>query len=159
MHFSDVLLFFLFICSLQQEVNWDISLKLTYAINVIGGDTVIDGYYLNQGSLQLCDTDLSAQNPEYCEFQRFFEDDVSRALNISSYRVRILFVKQAAYDAVLVHFRMMPQMRNSQEVTAAVAIANLVLQVNDMNSELYKGNVTIRVDSLWVTSIIIAIKY
>jgi hypothetical protein len=136
--------------ALKQEVNWDISLKLTYAINVIGGDTVIDGYYLNQGSLQLCDTDLSSQNTEYCEFQRFFEDDVSRALNISSYRVRILFIKQAAYDAVLVHFRIMPQMRDSQEHTAAVAIANLVLQVNDMNSELYKGNVTIRVDSLWV---------
>jgi hypothetical protein len=119
---------------------------------VIGGDKVIDGYYLNQGSLQLCDTDASALNPLYCEFERFFEDDVSRALSISSYRVQVLFVKQAAYDAVLVHFRIMPQQRHSNEVNSAVAIANLVLQVNDMNSVLYKGNVTIRVDSLWVMS-------
>ena len=102
------------------------------------------------GGLGMCDTAASANNSMYCEFERFFEDDVSRALEISSYRVNILFVKRAAFDSVLVHFRINPPVRTSNEPNVTVALANLHLQVHDINSELYKGNVTIRVDSLWV---------
>ena len=147
-----------------QVVTWDISLKLTYAIEVIGGDLVKNGYYLNGGGLGVCDYVNSAAFETYCEFERFFEDDVSRALQISYYRVQIMFIKKAALDAVLVHFRIMPPQAAfhvssmngfynlTSEVTVEIAITNLIAQVNDDNSELYKGNVTIRVDPLWGVS-------
>jgi len=34
---------------IQEVVNWDLSLKLTYAIEIVGGSAVVDNYYLNQG--------------------------------------------------------------------------------------------------------------
>ncbi len=43
-----------------QVITWDVSLKLTYAIEVIGGIAVKDGYYLNQGSLGICDDSSNA---------------------------------------------------------------------------------------------------
>jgi predicted transcriptional regulator len=102
------------------------------------------------GGLGLCDTAESLNHSMYCEFERFFEDDISRALEISSYRVNILFIKKAALDAVLIHFRIVPAMRNSGEINVTMAQAHLLIQVHNLNSELYKGNVTIRVDPLWV---------
>jgi hypothetical protein len=61
------------------QVNgWDVSLKLTYAIEVVGDASAIqENYFLNQGGLGVCDFDTTA-SPVYCEFERFFEDDVSR---------------------------------------------------------------------------------
>ncbi len=127
------------------EVNtWDISLKLTYAIDVIGGDQVLEGYYLNQGSLGICNDPGASVVAKYCEFERFFEDDVSRALGIKYYRVQVLFVKVAALDSVLVHFRVMPPMRNETESDVTYAVADLTRQVSDSGSLLYSGNVTIR---------------
>ncbi len=124
--------------------TWDISLKLTYAIDIVGGSQVLDGYYLNQGSLGICN-DPGAENVSYyCEFERFFEDDVSRALAIQPYRVQVLFVKAAALDAVLVHFRIMPPARNLKEANVTYAVADLMRQVIDSGSALYRGNVTIR---------------
>ena len=124
--------------------TWDISLKLSYPIQTVGGNGVQEGYYLNQGSLGICN-DVGALNfTEYCEFERFFEDDVSRALNISYYRVQVLFIKLSSLDSVLVHFRIIPKMAESMEPNTTVAIANLYMQVVDPESELYKGNVTIR---------------
>lgn len=124
--------------------TWDVSLKLTYAIEVVGGVDVIDGYYLNQGSLGICNAPNSTVEKTYCEFERFFEDDVSRALGISSYRVQILFIKKASYDSVLVTFRVLPAMRTVSEDDVSYAIANLMRQVVDYQSPLYLGNVTIR---------------
>eukprot|EP01038_Epipyxis_sp_PR26KG_P012059 gene12059-16136_t len=137
--------------------SWDISLKLTYAIQVIGGNAVKEGYYLNQGSLGICsnidalNSTLAANFSTYCEFERFFEDDVSRALNISYYRVQVLFIKTAALDAVLVHFRIQPPM-TSNEDSVEVAVANLIQQVGERNSTLYFGNVTLRTDPTWGVS-------
>lgn len=124
--------------------TWDVSLKLTYAIEVVGGDNVIDGYYLNQGSLGICNDPNADSVKTYCEFERFFEDDVSRALNISDYRVQILFIKSASFDSVLVNFRILPAMRTVKEANVTFAIANLMRQVVDFHSPLYNGNVTLR---------------
>ncbi len=127
-----------------EVITWDVSLKLTYAISVVGGDAVEEGYYLNQGSLGVCDTILAVNYSMYCEFERFFEDDVSRALNISYYRVQVLFIKSSSLDSVLVYFRIIPPKVFAREDNVTSAIANLMLQVNDIDSELYRGNVTIR---------------
>lgn len=141
-----------------EVLTWDTSLKLTYPIEVIGYNEVRSGYYLNQGSLGICDdTNGEAYDvSKYCEFERFFEDDVSRALNISYYRVQVLFVKTASLDSVLVHFRITPEDisidissqniftvdRLQQNITKLMT--KLAIQVADIESELYKGNVTIR---------------
>lgn len=142
-----------------QVETWDVSLQLSYAIQTVGGPAVEDGYYLNQGGSGLCDYFRSNSSlylinkyKQYCEFERFFEDDISRALSISYHRVQILFVKQAAMDAVLVHFRVDPPREGSGEVTVVGAIADLTMQVYDYSSKLYAGNVTIRVDPTWGVS-------
>lgn len=127
-----------------EVITWDVSLKLTYAIDIIGKQAVKDGYYLNQGSLGICDYAGSVNVSEYCEFERFFEDDVSRALNISYYRVQVLFIKSSALDSVLVHFRITPPMKSSIEMNITAAIEELTIQTADSDSLLYKGNVTIR---------------
>jgi len=135
-----------------EVLTWDISIQLTYSIHVIGKQAVKDGYYLNQGSLGICDLAGSFNVSEYCEFERFFEDDVSRALNITYYRVQVLFIKASSLDAVLVHFRILPAnatMLALGERNVTDAIGSLSVQVNDLNSELYRGNVTIRTDSSW----------
>ena len=87
---------------------WDLSLRLFYAIDIVGGNAVVDNYYLNPGARGLCDVQGASNYHTYCEFERFFEDDVSRALAISYYRVQIMFIKSAAYDSVLVYFRISP---------------------------------------------------
>lgn len=135
-----------------EVVSWDISLKLTYAIDIVGKDAVKDGYYLNQGSLGICDQAGGYNVSYYCEFERFFEDDVSRALNISYYRVQVLFIKASALDSVLVHFRVTPPKRVEMignfttipEIDVHTAIGLLQNQTADPDSLLYKGNVTIR---------------
>jgi len=107
---------------------------------------------LNQGSQGSCDGNGTIILRKYCEFERFFEDDISKALAISYYRVQILFIKSAAFDAVLVHFRVLPQQHKSPEDDVTTAIYNLMSQVSSPNSPLYAGNVTIRVDSTWGVS-------
>jgi hypothetical protein len=125
-----------------QVVNWDISLRLNYAIEIVGGDEVIDGYYLNQGGLGICNLEGAQNYPVYCEFERFFEDDIADCLSISPNRVQLMFVKKAALDQVLVHFRILPSRRDSTEANVTRAIANLLSQVHDLSSDLYKGNVS-----------------
>lgn len=126
-------------------INWDVSLRLMYNIGIVGGGNVTDNYFIEQGSSGICDVPIAARNySTYCEFERFFEDDVSRALSISVYRVQILFVKAASYDSVLVHFRIFPPKHGANEDNVTMAIENLARQVSDFSSELYKGNVTIR---------------
>ena len=132
-----------------EVLTWDASIKLTYAIDIVGGDAVKDGYYLNQGSLGICDDFGATQVATYCEFERFFEDDVSRALNISYYRVQVLFIKSSALDSVLVHFRITPPNSTiagdaSLEANVTSALGHLYVQVGDPSSALYKGNVTLR---------------
>ncbi len=59
---------------------------------------------MNQGGLGLCDPGSSVYNSSisaYCEFEKFFEEDISNALNISYYRVKILFIKLASLGTIL----------------------------------------------------------
>ena len=135
-----------------QVTTWDISLRLFYAIEIIGRGEEIDGYFLNQGGLGACDKEEAIDFPNYCEFERFFEDDLSRALDISYFRVQIMFIKVASLDSVHVFFRILPKVPSSAETNVIDSIANLMVQVSNSKSELYKGNVTIRVDPLWSVS-------
>jgi hypothetical protein len=64
---------------------------------------------------------------------------VSKALNISFYRVQILFVKTASYDSVLVHFRILPERYGSGEDDVTTAIYNLMSQVSYTYSPLFEG--------------------
>jgi hypothetical protein len=135
-----------------QVRGWDVSLRLLYAIEVIGGKSVIDDYYINYGGLGFCDADsedLPVEYIQYCEFERFFEDDIARALNISYFRVQILFVKKASLDSSLIHFRLLPPPPNSTETSLLTTLADLTIQMLDTDSTLYHGNVTIRVDQQW----------
>lgn len=132
-----------------EVLTWDASIKLTYAIDIVGGNAVKDGYYLNQGSLGICDEANAYQVVQYCEFERFFEDDVSSALNISAYRVQVLFIKSSALDSVLVHFRITPpnatlSANSVLQADVTTALGHLYVQVGDPSSALYKGNVTLR---------------
>lgn len=133
-------------------LNWDVSLKLSYAIEVIGGNETIDGYFLNQGSQEICSTPLLYNYPVYCEFERYFVDDLSNALNISYSRIQVLFVKKAALDAVLIYFRIYPPIDPATETNTTLTIGNLILEVMDPTSALYQGNVTLHVDPTWGVS-------
>lgn len=50
--------------------TWDVSLKLGYSIEIIGKDAVQEGYFLNQGSLGLCNMEAVINYTAYCEFER-----------------------------------------------------------------------------------------
>lgn len=130
----------------------DISLKLSYAIEIVGGNAIRENYYLNQGSLGLCDTNESIKYSYYCEFESMFENDISIALNISSYRIQVLFVKVASLDSVIITFRILPAFYYHKEDNISIAISNLIHQVKSYKSKLYEGNVTIRVDPTWGVS-------
>lgn len=133
--------------------GWDVSLRLAYAIEVVGENAVIDNYYLNQGGRGLCDRDEAINFTRYCEFERFFEDDLSRSLHISFYRVQVMFIKKASFDSVLVHFRLTPaDPKAAIEPTISEALLHLVYLVSHPNSTLYNGNVTIRTDPVWGVS-------
>jgi len=133
-------------------ISWDLSLKLNYAIQIIGGSAVQKDYYLNQGNLGVCDSLYEKNYSTYCEFERFFEDDLSKALNVTYYRIQVLFIKSAALDAVLIHFRVLPSKKGTHEPNVSFVIGNLIRQVSNPYSSLYKGNVTIRTDATWGVS-------
>jgi hypothetical protein len=129
--------------------TWDITLKLAYTLNVIGENAIRQGYFINLGGLGTCDSDDRLQYLQYCEFEDYFEQDIAQALNISLYRVHIMFIKSAALDSVYVSFRIFPPMRGSKEDSITSAIQNLSRQLKHLHSELYRGNVTIRTDPVY----------
>ena len=122
-----------------EVTNWDVSLKLSYAIKTVGDIAVSNEDYIDLGGLSTCDRAGAANFSYYCEFERFFEDDISNCLNISSYRVQVLFVKAAAVDAVYVYFRIMPSRNDVTEYDVSTAVAILLTQVSDQSSALYRG--------------------
>eukprot|EP00605_Chrysophyceae_sp_TOSAG23-4_P001786 GSChrysophyteH1.ASY1.ANO1.1975.1 assembled CDS len=139
--------------------GWDISLELTYSIEIVGRDAVVDGYFLNMGAKGVCESPEMANFSTYCEFERFFEDDVSRSLGISYYRIQIMFIKKASFDSVYVYFRVSPPNNAEAELQGlplerniSSAIGLLHEKVADFQSDLYDGNVTIRVNPLWGVS-------
>eukprot|EP00903_Cladosiphon_okamuranus_P013614 g12679.t1 len=136
-------------------VSLDVSLRLTTAIEVIGGDDVREGYYLNQGSQGWCESGRSASDPtitesDYCQWETWFVADVSGCLELlDPERVRVLFVKRAAADAVLVHFRIGEPQNYATEITVDEAAAELLVQIRNTSSALFAGNVTVAVDPTW----------
>ncbi|CAM9722307.1 unnamed protein product [Chrysoparadoxa australica] len=138
-------------------LSLDASLKLSFDIGVVGGADVKDGYYLNQGGERWCqkgeefgDNDITSS--AYCEWEWWFLDDVSQALDIAQDRVQVLFVKKVLTDSVLVTFRLLPPSDYITEVHVGDALSNLTEQVTDLSSSLYQGNVTVRVDMTWGVS-------
>lgn len=64
-------------------------------------------------------------------------------------RVQVLFVKRAAADAVLVHFRLQAPSDYSLEMTVDEAAAELLSQLVNTSAALFAGNVTVAVDTMW----------
>ncbi|CAM9699013.1 unnamed protein product, partial [Laminaria digitata] len=136
-------------------VSLDVSLRLTTAIEVIGGSGVREGYYLNQGAQGWCETGRKTGNAtitesSYCQWETWFIADVSGALVLlDPGRVSVLFVKRAAADAVLVHFRVGQPSDYAAEVTVDEAAAELLSQLQNASSALFAGNVTYSTDPMW----------
>eukprot|EP00957_Ditylum_brightwellii_P120048 9160769-Ditylum_brightwellii.AAC.1 len=94
---------------------------------------------------------------EYCEFERYFQDDIAQALSIEGDQVDILFIKNDGEDSVIVSFRLLPEASiinpNQQDAHwIDHKIAELISQINTIDSALYRGNVTFRVDPTWGVS-------
>lgn len=124
------------------SLSWDLSLRLQYALEVIGADAVKSQAYLNQGSDEYCkrySSLLSLYSYQwanltgpriYCQFESFYRQDLSLALNISMSRVQVLYVKEAARDWVLVHTRFYPPTNfSTAETNTSTAIFDLAQQV------------------------------
>jgi hypothetical protein len=103
--------------------KWDFSIRLSYAIDIIGGnDTRIidDELVLNQGSERWCkERDFNNQKNKsalsyYCEFEQLFEQDIARALSLSTNstngqeKIDVLFVKTSGMDGIIVTCRFIP---------------------------------------------------
>ncbi len=128
--------------------SWDASLRLFMAIEVVGGMAVQNGNLIDAGGRLICDNKTESSSltyNRYCEFERFFENDLSFATNITSSRIQILFITRAAPDAVLVQFRVFPSIDSS----VPQIMTTLSEQAQNLTSLLYRGNVTIRVDPAW----------
>jgi len=134
-------------------IKWDFSLKLNYAISVVGHENVeAHGTvkFLNQGSERWCEQQSNTHSA-YCEFEWFFRDDMSKALDIEHEQVEILFVKKFGQDSVLVSFRFVPTggLGEHDASWIDVKLVELFAQIEDKNSALYHGNVTVAVDKTW----------
>lgn len=81
------------------------------AIHIIGHDHVRsldnDDYVLNQGSERWCE-DSSNSDTSYCEFENYFREDLSLALQCSATNVDLLFIKPSGEDSVFMTFRLIP---------------------------------------------------
>lgn len=98
-----------------------------------------------------------------CEFEVFFNQDVSRALGLTMDQVDVLFIKPTGKDAVLVTFRFLATVGDADtDVNIAPGgadaswlgqrLEDLKVQVQDLSSPLYEGNVTLRTDQTWGVS-------
>lgn len=100
--------------------KWDLSLRLTCSINIIGGGKETN--YLNEGSERWCE-DSANIDSSYCEFELLFREDIARTLGLAHLEeVQVLFVKPAGKDSVLVFFRFIPYLVSD----SAERIGNLV---------------------------------
>ena len=92
-------------------LDWDMSFRLMFSMDVVGeglvhdaGEGAQDDHYetvehrahgvetLNQGLTRYCDeTEVGRESP-YCEWERYFEEDVARALRLSRSRVELSLI-------------------------------------------------------------------
>ena len=81
------------------------------AIEIIGHDQVRsfgnNDYVLNQGSVRWCE-DSSNSETSYCEFENYFREDLSLALQCSATNVELLFIKPSGEGSVFMTFRLIP---------------------------------------------------
>ncbi|KAJ1461354.1 hypothetical protein M885DRAFT_457457 [Pelagophyceae sp. CCMP2097] len=146
-------------------LDWDMSLRLMFSIEVVGAELVHtwdgeaekgeydrndDKRTLDWGADRFCEEE--AVESAYCQWERSFEEDISKTLGVSRGRVEVLFVRPAAPDSVLAHFRIFPAAAGVAEPSVSQATGDLLNQVSDPTSSLYSGNVTVRVDSAWGVS-------
>lgn len=88
-------------------LDLDAALRVQFALDVIGGpDSVLDGSVINEGAKQRC---LGGFQSIYCEWEWWFRDDLSSALELSIDQVQVIFVKDAGKGLSMVHFRLLPQ--------------------------------------------------
>ena len=94
-------------------LKWDFSVKVFYSIDIIGGELIKYSYteegdkILNQGSDRWCDIE-SNFDTEYCEFENYFRQDISKCLDINYENVHVIFIIASGQDSVLVKFRFIP---------------------------------------------------
>ena len=161
-------------------LDWDMSLRLQFSMDVVSNPAehlqqdaglgeaaehfeaskhrAFGHMTLNRGLERFCEaaagasgrTEASHTASAYCEWENYFEEDVSRALDIERHRVEVLAVRPAAPDQVLAHFRIFPTWSGGTPV--ADCVSDLLEQVRDPTSRLYDGNVTVRVDPSWGVS-------
>lgn len=135
-------------------LSWDVSLLLRYALDVVGKEA-IESDEINEGSTRFClkynyTAALRLANPHldspgnrslnatadfrpYCEFESFYRQDLARCLNISLYRIQVLYVKNASLDSVLVHTRFSPPFNwSTTEHNISTTIDNLAMQVRHL---------------------------
>ncbi|KAL9182021.1 hypothetical protein ACHAXT_012364 [Thalassiosira profunda] len=136
--------------------QWDHSIKLTYAISIVGGADGIEsdrGRYLNQGSAQACAGREVVSPNSYCEFEALLTRDMEMALELKAGQFLVLFVKEADRHSVIVSFRLVLEasMDGSGQDTAWIQSrgAEIVRQMNDAQSPLYGGNVSFKADPTW----------
>ena len=160
-------------------LDWDMSLRLQFSMDVVSNPSenlqqdagvgeapehfeasqhrAFGHMTLNRGLERFCEkedgasgrTTASHTQSAYCEWENYFEEDVSRALGIERHRVEVLAVRPAAPDQVLAHFRIFP---TSTGTPVADCVSDLLQQVRDPSSTLYDGNITVRTDPSWGVS-------
>ena len=91
-------------------LKWDYSLKLMTSLEMIGEDRVEvfnNSRVLKQGSERWCEDTMNIDSP-YCEFETFFREDISNALNCKVTNINVLFMKPSGEDGVIITFRFIP---------------------------------------------------
>ena len=139
-------------------LRWDVSLKLLYSIEIVGQNSVENAdsiKFLNKGSERWCEN-VDNADTHYCEFELFFREDISMALSVEEKQVDVVFIKGSGRDSVIVSFRFLPSRSrdaNGQDSSwIERQISELSDQVKDIESPLYKGNITYKVDPVWGVS-------
>lgn len=129
----------------------DFSLKLLYAIDIVGGTAVKENQngtsFLNQGSSRWCEQ-YTNNNTSYCDFEQLFRNDLADALEINPDLIDVIFVKEFGLGSVLVYFRLL----STDFEWIQLQISKLKAQARTLDSKLYQGNVTVRVDKTWGVS-------
>ena len=156
-----------------QIEKWDFSLQLQYSISMFEIETshspssVLDNSRSGETNIKNISEEqiLSYENENwchhetnnntvYCEFEYYFEDDISKSLNISQNQVNIFQIKSSGMDSIIVYFRFLPDEEIVGEIGNTTlwisqSVDTLKHQIQNQTSTLYKGNVTCNVDPVW----------
>ena len=133
-----------------RAIKWDLSVKLMISLEVVGGSQINqDGQYFvpDFGSIGFCTNTQNSFLSAYCEFEKTFRDDVAFALEIPSQDILVLYVRSHSLDSVEVGFRLRSHKVGLEDDEWIKARINeLHSQLNDFNSHIFTGNITIRLD-------------